>query len=168
VAGRRLADLGEAGLARFRRANIGLVFQFFHLLDELTVLDNVVLPARLAGVPRRAAIGAATELLDRLGVGRFALAYPGRLSGGERQRVCVARALVNRPALLLADEPTGALDTAAGEDVMALLQELHREGGQTIIMVTHDMTLAERCATRIVRIVDGQVTRDVPTAGASR
>jgi putative ABC transport system ATP-binding protein len=168
VAGSRIDQLGEARLARFRRAHIGLVFQFFHLLDELTVLDNTALPARLAGVPRRTALGRAEALLGRLGVGRLAHAYPARLSGGERQRVAVARALVNRPALLLADEPTGALDTAAGQDVQELLLELHREEGQTIVMVTHDMSLAERCATRVVRLVDGRVAEDAPTAGAAR
>jgi putative ABC transport system ATP-binding protein len=168
VAGSRVDRLGEARSARFRRERIGLVFQFFHLLDELTVLENTALPARLAGVARRTAINRAGELLDRLGVGRHARAYPARLSGGERQRVAVARALVNRPALLLADEPTGALDTASGEDVKRLLLELHREGGQTIIMVTHDPMLAQGCATRIVRLVDGRVAEDTPVAGAAR
>jgi putative ABC transport system ATP-binding protein len=168
VAGRRIDNLGEARSARFRREHIGLVFQFFHLLDELTVLENTALPARLAGVSRRTALSRAQALLDRLGVGRHGRAYPARLSGGERQRVAVARALVNRPALLLADEPTGALDTASGDDVKELLLELHREEGQTIIMVTHDPALAQGCATRIVRLVDGQVAEDVPAAGAAR
>jgi putative ABC transport system ATP-binding protein len=168
VAGRRIDELGEAGSARFRRERIGLVFQFFHLLDELTVLENTALPARLAGVSRRTALSRAETLLDRLGVGRHARAYPSRLSGGERQRVAVARALVNRPALLLADEPTGALDTVSGEDVKELLLELHRDEGQTIIMVTHDPILARGCATRIVRLVDGRVAEDVLVAGATR
>jgi putative ABC transport system ATP-binding protein len=163
VAGNRLGDLGEARLARFRRAHIGLVFQFFHLLDELTVLHNTALPARLAGVSRRTAVDRAQALLDRLGVGQLARAYPALLSGGERQRVAVARAMVNRPALLLADEPTGALDTAAGEEVKQLLLELHRDHGQTIIMVTHDMSLAERCATRVVRLIDGRLAEDALT-----
>jgi putative ABC transport system ATP-binding protein len=167
VAGNRLNDFGEARLARFRRAQVGLVFQFFHLLDELTVLANTALPARLAGVSRRAAAGRAQALLDRLGVGQLAHAYPARLSGGERQRVAVARALVNQPALLLADEPTGALDSTAGDDVKELLLDLHRQEGQTIIMVTHDMSLAERCATRVVRLIDGRVAEDTFT-GASR
>ena len=168
VAGCRVDELGEGRSARFRRERIGLVFQFFHLLDELTVLENTALPARLAGVSRGAALGRAGELLDRLGVARHARAYPARLSGGERQRVAVARALVNRPALLLADEPTGALDTASGQDVKELLQELHRAGEQTIIMVTHDLDLAQSCATRIVRLVDGQVAEDAPVAGDAR
>jgi putative ABC transport system ATP-binding protein len=159
VDGVRVDKLGEAASARYRRARVGLVFQFFNLLDDLTVADNVVLPAQLAGMGRAAAQRRATELLDRLGVGRHASAYPGRLSGGERQRVAVARALMNRPALLLADEPTGALDTASGEDVMRLLSELHADG-QTIVVVTHDLVLAETCATRTVQLLDGRVAAD--------
>jgi len=151
--------LGEAASARYRRARIGLVFQFFNLLDDLTVADNVMLPAQLAGMARATAQRRATELLTVLGVDRHAAAYPGRLSGGERQRVAVARALMNRPALLLADEPTGALDTAAGEDVQRLLTELHADG-QTIVLVTHDLALAERCATRTVQLRDGRVAAD--------
>ena len=112
VDGIRVDTLGEAASARYRRATIGLVFQFFNLLDDLTVLDNVVLPAQLAGDARGETTRRAAELLGTLGIDRLAGAYPGRLSGGERQRVAVARALMNRPALLLADEPTGALDTA--------------------------------------------------------
>ncbi|MEU0958540.1 ABC transporter ATP-binding protein [Micromonospora aurantiaca (nom. illeg.)] len=156
VAGTRLEKLGEAASARFRRAHVGLVFQFFNLLDDLTVLDNVLLPAQLAGAPARAAREHAASLLDSLGIARHAHAYPGRLSGGERQRVAVARALINRPALLLADEPTGALDTASGEDVRRLLDELHRSG-QTIMLVTHDLRLAEASAGRTIRLRDGRV-----------
>ncbi|MEU4594712.1 ABC transporter ATP-binding protein [Micromonospora aurantiaca (nom. illeg.)] len=156
VAGTRLEKLGEAASARFRRAHVGLVFQFFNLLDDLTVLDNVLLPAQLAGAPARAAREHAASLLDSLGIARQAHAYPGRLSGGERQRVAVARALINRPALLLADEPTGALDTASGEDVRRLLDELHRSG-QTIMLVTHDLRLAEASAGRTIRLRDGRV-----------
>ncbi|MFI7334188.1 ABC transporter ATP-binding protein [Micromonospora aurantiaca (nom. illeg.)] len=156
VAGTRLEKLGEAASARFRRAHVGLVFQFFNLLDDLTVLDNVLLPAQLAGAPARAAREHAASLLDSLGIARHAHAYPGRLSGGERQRVAVARALINRPALLLADEPTGALDTASGEDVRRLLDELHRSG-QTIVLVTHDLRLAEASAGRTIHLRDGRV-----------
>ncbi|MCO1614762.1 ABC transporter ATP-binding protein [Micromonospora tulbaghiae] len=156
VAGTRLERLGEAASARFRRAHVGLVFQFFNLLDDLTVLDNVLLPAQLAGAPARASRAHAASLLDSLGIARHAQAYPGRLSGGERQRVAVARALINRPALLLADEPTGALDTASGEDVRRLLDELHRSG-QTIVLVTHDLRLAEASAGRTIRLRDGRV-----------
>ncbi|WOX26462.1 ABC transporter ATP-binding protein [Streptomyces solicathayae] len=159
VDGVRVDQLGEAGSARYRRSTIGMVFQFFNLLDDLTVTDNVVLPARLAGMARGEADRRAAELLDSLGIGRHAHAYPGRLSGGERQRVAVARALMNRPALLLADEPTGALDTAAGQDVSRLLTDLNAQG-QTIVVVTHDLALARSCTNRTVRIADGRITED--------
>jgi len=163
VDGARVDKLGEAGSARYRRAKIGMVFQFFNLLDDLTVADNVMLPAQLAGMARGAAQRRAAELLGTLGIDRHARAYPGRLSGGERQRVAVARALMNRPALLLADEPTGALDTASGEDVRGLLNDLHADG-QTIVLVTHDLALAESCATRTVQLVDGRVAADTSVA----
>jgi putative ABC transport system ATP-binding protein len=159
VAGTRVETLGEAASARFRRAHVGLVFQFFNLLDDLTVLENVLLPAHLAGAPKRGARENATRLLDSLGIARHADAYPGRLSGGERQRVAVARSLINRPALLLADEPTGALDTASGEEVRRLLTDLHA-GGQTIVLVTHDLRLAQACATRTIGMRDGRVESD--------
>jgi putative ABC transport system ATP-binding protein len=159
VDGVRVDKLGEAGSARYRRAKIGMVFQFFNLLDDLTVADNVMLPAQLAGMARAAARRRATELLGTLGIGRHAAAYPGRLSGGERQRVAVARALMNHPALLLADEPTGALDTASGEDVQQLLNDLHADG-QTIVLVTHDLALAQSCATRTIQLIDGRVAAD--------
>jgi len=159
VDGVRVDRLNEAGAALYRRSKTGMVFQFFNLLEDLTVADNVVLPARLAGVSRREADRRAAELLDLLGIGRHARAYPGRLSGGERQRVAVARALMNRPALLLADEPTGALDTAAGQDVSRLLTDLSAEG-QTIVVVTHDLALARSCTNRTIRIADGRIAED--------
>lgn len=159
VDGQRIDQLGEHALARFRRERIGMVFQFFNLLDDLTVLDNIQLPAQLNGVPRRTVRDRATELMEVLGIQKHARAHPGRLSGGERQRVAVARALVNRPALLLADEPTGALDSASGQDVRDLLVELH-QSGQTIVLVTHDPALAEACASRTVHLVDGHVALD--------
>jgi putative ABC transport system ATP-binding protein len=155
VAGTMLNRLSETALARFRRANIGIVFQFFHLLDELTARDNVLLPAQLAGNSRRAARARADELLETLGVAGRADAYPARLSGGERQRIAVARALINRPPLLLADEPTGAVDARAGAQVLELLRELN-QGGQTVLLVTHDEGLAKGAATRIETMRDGQ------------
>jgi putative ABC transport system ATP-binding protein len=162
VDGVRVDKLGESGSARYRRAKIGMIFQFFNLLDDLTVSDNVLLPAEMAGMARGEARRRAAELLDALGIARHARAYPGRLSGGERQRVAVARALMNRPPLLLADEPTGALDSASGQDVKALLNDLNADG-QTIVMVTHDLTLAQACATRTVSIVDGRIAADIRT-----
>ena len=114
VAGRRIDNLSESGLARFRARHVGIIFQFFNLLDDLTVQDNVLLPAQLAGASRRTARARAGELLERMGIERHRDDYPARLSGGQRQRVAIARALVNSPDLLLADEPTGALDTATG------------------------------------------------------
>ncbi|MGI5244955.1 ABC transporter ATP-binding protein [Dactylosporangium sp. CA-139066] len=151
-----LGRLSETGLALFRRRRIGMIFQFFNLLDDLPALDNVALAAQLMGVRARAARRRALELLDELGIAERRNAYPATLSGGERQRVAVARALMNRPALLLADEPTGALDSRSGEQVMDLLLDLNQLG-QTLLLVTHDRALAERCATRIVHLADGRV-----------
>ncbi|MFJ9566618.1 ABC transporter ATP-binding protein [Streptomyces fuscichromogenes] len=162
VAGVRVDGLGESGAARYRRASVGMVFQFFNLLDDLTVADNVALPAQLAGTGRREAARRAAELLESLGIAAQATAYPGRLSGGQRQRVAVARALMNRPALLLADEPTGALDSASGADVARLLQELNADG-QTLVLVTHDHDLARACTRRTVHLADGRITTDVTT-----
>jgi len=156
VAGRRIDTLGESALARFRARHIGIIFQFFNLLDDLTVEDNVLLPAQLAGASRRQARARATELLARMGIEEYRDTYPARMSGGQRQRVAIARALVNQPAVLLADEPTGALDTATGQDIGRLLRELN-QGGQTLVLVTHDPDLAERYAARTVRIVDGRL-----------
>jgi putative ABC transport system ATP-binding protein len=159
VGGLRIEGLSEKALARFRRERIGMVFQFFNLLDDLTVRDNILLPAQLAGSARGKAATRAAELMAVLGIAKHADAYPGRLSGGERQRVAVARALINSPALLLADEPTGALDTASGQEVRQLLVDLHRSG-QTVVLVTHDLVLAEACAERTIQLVDGHVAMD--------
>jgi putative ABC transport system ATP-binding protein len=158
VAGERVDRLTERAVAQFRRQQIGMIFQFFNLLDDLTVLDNVLLPAQLAGVRRIEA--RADELLVALRIAQHRNAYPARLSGGERQRVAVARALVNRPALLLADEPTGALDTAAGDQIGEVLRDLHR-AGQTLLLVTHNPDLAARYASRTVQLVDGRIASDV-------
>ncbi len=159
VAGQRIDKLTEARKARFRRRQIGMIFQFFNLLDDLTVLDNVLLPAQLAGVRRASARARADELLAALRISQHAHAYPARLSGGERQRAAIARALINRPALLLADEPTGALDTAAGDQIGAVLLELNR-AGQTLLLVTHNPDLAARYASRTVQLVDGRVASE--------
>jgi putative ABC transport system ATP-binding protein len=159
VRGLEITRLSEAALARYRRTSVGLIFQFFNLLNNLTVHDNVLIPAQLAGMGRREAGARARELLGLLGIDDQALKYPVRLSGGQRQRVAIARALINRPALLLADEPTGALDSRSGEQVIDLLRDLN-SSGQTIVLVTHDQRLAERCTRRIVTLVDGQVAND--------
>ncbi|MDI2124546.1 ABC transporter ATP-binding protein [Yinghuangia seranimata] len=159
VAGTPLAGLSETRLARFRRERVGMVFQFFHLLDDLTAVDNVLMPARLGGMSARAARARADELLGYLGIADRADAYPSRLSGGERQRVAIARALMNRPPLLLADEPTGAVDSATGQHIMELLAELNRDG-QALLLVTHDPALARHCAHRVVHMVDGRLTDD--------
>ncbi|MEV4225348.1 ABC transporter ATP-binding protein [Nonomuraea sp. NPDC049725] len=159
VAGQDLSRLDETGLALFRRRHIGMIFQFFNLVDDLPALDNVALPAQLTGIPARQARRRALELLDELGIAGRKDAYPAVLSGGERQRVAVARALMNRPALLLADEPTGALDSRFGEQVMDLLIDLNQIG-QTLLLVTHDPHLATRCATRLIELADGRVARE--------
>jgi len=163
VAGQRIDTLSETASARYRRRQVGMVFQFFNLLDDMTVADNVLLPAQLAGVSAAEARARLDELLATLRITQHKNAYPARLSGGERQRVAIARALVNRPPLLLADEPTGALDTATGEEIGELLLDLNR-AGQTLILVTHDPVLAARYAKRVIRIVDGQIAAAVVPA----
>jgi putative ABC transport system ATP-binding protein len=165
VGGERVDQLSETGLARFRRRQVGMIFQFFNLLDDMTVADNVLLPAQLAGVPAVRARARLDELLAALRITPFRDSYPAWLSGGERQRVAIARALVNRPPLLLADEPTGALDRATGEEIGELLLDLNRSG-QTLILVTHDPALAARHARRVIRIVDGRIAGAGTSAGA--
>jgi putative ABC transport system ATP-binding protein len=159
VNGEDLGALNEKGLALFRRKRIGMIFQFFNLLDDLPALDNVALAAQLTGSSAAQARKRALELLDELGIAGRKNTYPAQLSGGERQRVAVARALMNRPALLLADEPTGALDSRAGEQVMDLLLDLNQIG-QTLLLVTHDERLATRCASRLIEFADGRVARE--------
>ena len=156
VNGTDLGKLGEAALARFRRDHVGFVFQFFYLLPNLTALENVLIPAQLKG---SAATDRARELMAKLDIADVADRYPALLSGGQQQRVAIARALINKPTLLLADEPTGALDTHSGEQVMELLVQLNREG-QTVLLVTHDAKLATRHAARVISVVDGKVVDD--------
>ncbi|MGW4028149.1 ABC transporter ATP-binding protein [Streptomyces sp. NPDC004838] len=156
VHGEELSRLNETGLALFRRRRIGMIFQFFNLIDDLPALDNVALAAQLTGASASQARRRALELLGELGVADRRNAYPAVLSGGERQRVAAARALMNRPALLLADEPTGALDSLAGEQVMDLLLDLNQIG-QTLLLVTHDERMATRCASRVIHFADGRV-----------
>ena len=151
-----LATLDAAALTRHRLDHVGFIFQFFNLLPNLTVLENVLLPAQLAARDDRESAARAAELLARLGLTDQARTYPAKLSGGQRQLAATARALINQPALLLADEPTGALDSQAGDDVMALLDELGRDG-RTMILATHNPELAARHADRVVSLRDGRI-----------
>jgi putative ABC transport system ATP-binding protein len=167
VAGEEVTGQSEDELARMRRRHIGIVFQFFNLLEGVTVLENVALAAIIAGRKRRPAETRARDLLDLLGLGDKANAVPGVLSGGQRQRLAIARALANEPTLVLADEPTGALDSDGGQEVIELLRRLH-SGGQTILLVTHDNAVAD-AAERVVRMLDGRISAgsaaDQPSAG---
>jgi putative ABC transport system ATP-binding protein len=161
LAGEEITGLSEDRLARVRRRHVGLVFQFFELLDGMTVLENVALAALVAGENRRTADRRARDLLDLLGLLDKSRAAPSSLSGGQRQRLAIARALANRPTLLLADEPTGALDSDGAREVLDLFRRLHAEG-QAILMVTHSAEVAAG-AQRVVRMRDGVV----PTAAAT-
>jgi len=155
VCGMVLNGRSEMEKAQFRRQHIGLVFQFFHLLEELTVLSNVMLPGLLS--QRRPVVRKrAVKLLGEVGLREHQQKHPSQLSGGEQQRVALARALVNEPALLLADEPTGNLDSKSGKEIMAILQRLNREQGITIVMVTHDPVVSAY-SDRIVKLRDGRI-----------
>jgi putative ABC transport system ATP-binding protein len=157
VAGQELPKLDEDALARFRRDNLGIVFQAFHLIPTMTALENVAVPLEFAGRPD--AFERAAKALARVGLGHRLDHYPGQLSGGEQQRVALARAVVAEPSLLLADEPTGNLDRATGLMVMDLLFEIRAQLGTTLLLITHDQGLAERCERRIT-MGDGLVTGD--------
>lgn len=163
VAGTRLNGLNEDQLASFRRQNVGIVFQSFHLIPTMTAVENVAVPLELAG--RRDALDEATALLQRVGLGERLLHYPGQLSGGEQQRVALARAFAGKPRLLLADEPTGNLDQATGQAVVDLLFELHQQTGTTLVLITHDPALAERCR-HVVHLKDGRIDRQWQGASA--
>jgi putative ABC transport system ATP-binding protein len=147
LAGEDITTMSEDDRARLRATRVGFVFQAFHLVPSLTALENVMLPLELAG--RGDARAAATATLERVGLGRRAGHYPRELSGGEQQRVALARASVGRPAVLFADEPTGNLDTATGESICRLLFELNAESNTTLVLVTHDASLAARCQRRL-------------------
>jgi ABC-type lipoprotein export system ATPase subunit len=162
--GQDLARLSERGLARLRRDAIGFVFQAFHLMDELTAAENVELPALLAGRSPRAARRRAQQLLDQVGLADRAKFLPTALSGGQRQRVAIARALVADPAVVLADEPTGNLDSAATADVLRLFDHLHR-AGQTLVIVTHDPRIATT-ADRTISMRDGKFINQTTPADA--
>ena len=166
IAGELITGRDGDWLARMRRRHIGIVFQFFNLLDGMTAMENVVLPAVVGGgISRRAAEGRARDLLDLLGLADRAGEVPAVLSGGQRQRLAIARALANEPTLLLADEPTGSLDSEGGHEVLELLRRLHLDG-QTIIMVTHSDEVAAG-SDRIVHLRDGRIDSVTATAGAT-
>ena len=164
IAGRDLGGLDEDGRALLRGANIGIVFQSFHLVPTMTALENVALPLEFAGAPD--AFERARALLVEVGLGDRLTHFPAQLSGGEQQRVAIARALSPNPALLLADEPTGNLDTRTGAAITELLFGLQKRRGATLVLITHDEALAARCE-RIVRMADGRIVADTATATAA-
>ena len=168
LGGVSLAGKSADELARHRRRHVGIVFQFFNLLDGMTVLENVMMPALIAGTRRKAAETRGRDLLDLLGLSDKAKAAPTTLSGGQRQRLAIARALANSPTVLLADEPTGALDSDGGIEILELFRRLHDDNGQTILLITHDRPVAD-AAQRIVRMRDGRVVdgADAPMAAAA-
>jgi putative ABC transport system ATP-binding protein len=163
--GHRVSELGDDALARIRNKEIGFVFQTFNLLPRATALHNVELPLVYAGLGSKARRRQAAEALGRVGLSDRMQHRPNELSGGQRQRVAIARALVNQPSILLADEPTGNLDSTTSEEILALFEGLHREG-QTIVLVTHEHDIAEH-ALRQVHLKDGRVERDFVTDGGA-
>jgi ABC-type lipoprotein export system ATPase subunit len=163
--GQRIDELGERALARLRRDKIGFIFQAFHLMDELTAAENVELPALLAGRSARSARRRAAELLDRVGLADRAGHLPSQLSGGQRQRVAIARALVSSPQLVLADEPTGNLDSQATVEVLRMFEDLH-SSGQTLLVVTHDSRIAAT-ADRLISMRDGAFVDETRLTGGS-
>jgi ABC-type lipoprotein export system ATPase subunit len=165
LAGRRIDRLGERALARMRRTAVGFVFQAFHLMEELTAVENVELPALLDGRSPRAARRGAADLLDRVGLADRASSLPSTLSGGQRQRVAIARALSSEPLVVFADEPTGNLDSAATRDVLRLFDRLH-EAGQTLVVVTHDERIAA-AADRMVSMRDGGFVDETRRTGGT-
>jgi putative ABC transport system ATP-binding protein len=165
LAGNRVDQMGERALARLRRTAVGFVFQAFHLMDELTARENVELPALLAGRSPRAARRRAADLLDRVGLADRATFLPAALSGGQRQRVAIARALSNDPLVVLADEPTGNLDSAATLEVLRLFDGL-RSAGQTLVVVTHDSRIAAT-ADRLISMRDGAFTGETRMSGGT-
>lgn len=162
VDGIAMSSLDDAAATRLRRTRMGFIFQAFHVLPHLTLLQNVALPLLLNGLPQERA----ASMLEAVGLGGRGGDFPQQLSGGEMQRVAIARALVHKPALVLADEPTGNLDTAASDSVFALLRRIHAERGTAFMVVTHDPRLGARCDRRI-ELVDGQIARDQTVANGA-
>jgi putative ABC transport system ATP-binding protein len=163
VGDKNLAELSPEHLARYRRETVGMVFQSFNLLPRMTLEENVELPLRLSEVERSERGARVSEALERVRLAARSKHRPSELSGGEQQRGALARALVNRPSILFADEPTGNLDSVNGEQILSLLREFQTTLGMTIVMVTHERPLAERFADRIVMLSDGKLISDVPT-----
>ncbi|MEJ2353313.1 MAG: ABC transporter ATP-binding protein, partial [Anaerolineales bacterium] len=160
VDGQAIEGMDENKLARYRRYMVGIVFQSFNLVPSMTALENVAFPMRFNGVSRRKRKERALELLARVGLEERAYHKPTELSGGEQQRIAIARAMVNSPQIIMADEPTGNLDTASGNSIMQVLADLHRNGA-TIVMVTHDTRLVQY-ATRLVQLLDGRIVNQAP------
>jgi putative ABC transport system ATP-binding protein len=158
--GRNLAEMSSRELAQHRSHTVGMVFQAYNLLPRMTLKENVELPLRLAEVERSERAARVREAIERVHLGARLTHRPTELSGGEQQRAAVARALVNRPAILLADEPTGNLDSVTGEGIMLLLREINKSLGMTIVMVTHERPLSERFTDRIVQMADGRLLDD--------
>jgi putative ABC transport system ATP-binding protein len=165
AAGRNLAELNSLELARYRRETVGMVFQSFNLLPRMTLEENVELPLRLAEVERNDRAARVREALEHVRLTKRMRHRPSELSGGEQQRTAIARALVNRPKILLADEPTGNLDSATGEAILTLLREIQSHLGMTVVMVTHERPLAEKFADRLATMGDGKLLSTTPTAG---
>ena len=165
--GSNLNELSPLDLARYRRNTVGMVFQSFNLLPRMTLEENVELPLRLAEVERSERAARVREALERVGLEKRFGHRPSELSGGEQQRTAIARALVNRPRILFADEPTGNLDSATGEAILSLLREIQSHMGMTIVMVTHERPLAERFAGRLVSMADGKLVSDFPVTSVA-
>jgi putative ABC transport system ATP-binding protein len=163
--GREVATMNGDELARVRNEEIGFIFQSFHLLPRASALDNVAQPLIYRGIPLRERLALAEKSLERVGLGARMHHRPNELSGGQRQRVAIARALVGNPSILLADEPTGNLDSATSEEIMGLIKQLHA-AGQTVVIVTHEPEIAEQCQ-RVVRLRDGQVMSDTLVEGVA-
>src|SRR5450755_4766562 len=160
VHGRDLAKMSSEELARYRRNDVGMVFQSFHLIPSMIVTENVELPMRFAEVERTERAQRVREVLEQVGLGKRLEHRPSQLSGGEQQRVSLARALANRPSLLLADEPTGNLDSRTGEDILNLIRDISLSLGMTVVMVTHERVLAERFAQRLIFLADGKLVAE--------
>ncbi len=168
VGGQELSRLSRGQLARYRRRRVGMVFQSFQLIGSYTAAENVALPLLLAGVPRRRRRQVAATRLEQVGLADRTDHKPGELSGGEQQRAAIARALAGEPEILLADEPTGNLDTASGEQILGLLGDLNDRLGVTILLVSHEVEMLDRFCGRVVALRDGRIVSDGPAAGAAR